>query len=476
MDDKPAADYALYLRKSKGRAGIARQRTITTAHIKHLGGHVAAEFPDTDRTAYRKIGAERPERENFDRMLLWLGVHPGARIAAWHADRLSRDVEVTEDLIRACVTGSHLVDTPSGGTYDLATATGRKRLRQDALDATYEVDHMTERITAQKTEAAVNGDWRGGRRPFGYEKDGVTVRQDEADALAAAIRAVIGGQSLGGITRRWNASGIRTSTGGPWRASQLGATLARARNAGLIEHDGEIIGPAIWHPVVTEREWRAVRVILADPARRTSPGNARRWLLSGLALCGICGGPLIGTTTGGKNGRSRPVYRCRAAGLHVGRDSHALDAYISGLVVGFLERPDSIAELAAAMPAPDTATLHAEIAAVRAELDGLADAAGQRQITTRMLVRSTEPLMADLEELETRLAAAERPAILSPFAGHEPAEVWEAMPLESKRAVVAELFTVTVHPAPKGRPAGWRAGMSYFDAESVQIERNLGEG
>src|SRR5581483_6741529 len=344
------------------------------------------------------------------------------------------------------------------------------------LDAAYEVDHMTERITAQKTEAAVNGEWRGGRRPFGYEKDGITVRQDEADALAEAIRAVIGGRSLAAIARRWNAAGIRTSTGGPWRASQLGVTLARARNAGLIEHEGEIVGPAIWHPVVTEREWRAVRAILADPARRTSPGNARRWLLSGIALCGVCGGPLVGTTTGGKNKRSRPVYRCRAAGLHVGRDAHALDAYISGLTVGFLERPDSIAELAAAMPAPDTASLHAEIAAIRAELDGLADAAGQRQITTRMLLRSTEPLMADLEELETRLAAAERPAVLSPFAGHKPAEVWEAMPLESRRAVVAELFTVTVHPAPKGRPAGWRAGMSYFHEESVQVERNLGEG
>ena len=474
MDDTATVDYVLYLRKSRGRAGISRQRNITTAHVKRLGGRVAAEFCDTDRTAFRKIGAGRPEREDYDRMLAWLATHPGTHIAAWHADRVSRDLQDTEALIAACVPGRHLVETPSGGTYDLSTATGRKRLRQDALDAAYEVDHMTERIIAQKAEAAVNGDWRGGPRPFGWEKDGVTLRPSEADVLAEGIRSVIGGETLGSVARRWNAARVTTATGRPWQPRQLGRCLCRARNAGLIEHDGQIVGPASWHPAVTEREWRAVRAVLEDPARRTSPGGGRRWLLSGIARCGICGGPMIGSTTGSKRG-SRPVYRCREKGLHVGRDSNALDTFISAMVVRFLRRPDSIAELTAGMPAPDTTFLRSEIAAVRGQLDGLAIEARDRRITARQMGATSEPLIAELAELETRLGAAERPAILSPFAGRDPGDVWDRMSLDQKRVVVAELYTITVNPAPKGRPAGWRPGMTYFHAASIQVERNLGE-
>src|SRR5215469_12937586 len=196
------AEYALYLRESKGRTGTGRQRTLTTAYLERLGGAVAAEFCDVDRTAFRKVGAARPEREDFDRMLGWLSAHPGAGIAAWHADRLLRDPEETERLIRACVAGGHLVETKGGGTYDLSTATGRKRLRDDANDAAYEVDHNRERILAQKAEAAAAGMWLGSMRPFGYEGvpaepgsdrryEGLRVVPAEAAAIRSAASDIL---------------------------------------------------------------------------------------------------------------------------------------------------------------------------------------------------------------------------------------------------------------------------------------------
>ena len=48
-------EYVLYLRKSKGRAGVARQRTITTGYLDSIGAKESkAEVPTTDRTAYRR--------------------------------------------------------------------------------------------------------------------------------------------------------------------------------------------------------------------------------------------------------------------------------------------------------------------------------------------------------------------------------------------------------------------------------------
>src|SRR5579859_3161031 len=241
-----AGDFVLYLRKSKGRTGISRQRDITTGHVSRTGGRVTAEFTDTDRTAFQKTGGARPVRDGFTAMLAMLRANPGLGVAAWHADRLTRNSEDTEELIRVCAAGGHLVETPRGGSYDLSTATGRKRLRDDANAAAYEVDHAIERITAMKAEHAAAGQWLGGRRPFGYEADGVTLRPAEAQPLAQAHHAVLAGVSLASVCRDWNARGILTVTGKQWRGRELARVLRRPRNAGLLEHLGRVEGPACW--------------------------------------------------------------------------------------------------------------------------------------------------------------------------------------------------------------------------------------
>src|ERR1039457_4305650 len=106
MDTAP--EYVRYLRQSKGRAGIARQRRETDQHLGRLGPYTPGrEFCDKDRTAFQKVGASRPERERFAAMLAYLAAHPGARIAAWHADRLIRSGADAEDLIRVCAKGGH---------------------------------------------------------------------------------------------------------------------------------------------------------------------------------------------------------------------------------------------------------------------------------------------------------------------------------------------------------------------------------
>jgi hypothetical protein len=79
--------------------------------------------------------------------------------------------EDTGELIRVCAAGGHLVETPTGGSCDVSTANGRKRFRDDANDAAYEVDHGRERVLAARAEVAADGRWLGGKRPFGWELD-----------------------------------------------------------------------------------------------------------------------------------------------------------------------------------------------------------------------------------------------------------------------------------------------------------------
>ncbi|MGZ4664907.1 MAG: recombinase family protein, partial [Frankiaceae bacterium] len=238
-------DYILYLRKSNGRKAVPRQRAITAGYIRDRGGRIVAEFTDADRTAFRKVDGAQPEREGFTAMLAMVKTSPGLRVAAWHADRLTRNDQDTADLIRVCATGGNLVETPSGGIYDLGTANGRKRLRDDASAAIYEVDHLTERVLAARAEVAADGRWLGGKRPLGWEldpnpvdedgplldEDGEPVkgilrlRDDEARAIKDACQSVLDGATLGSIAREWNLLGLTGSLGARWRGNEVGRVL-----------------------------------------------------------------------------------------------------------------------------------------------------------------------------------------------------------------------------------------------------------
>lgn len=468
-DDTP--DYAVYLRKSVGRAGISRQRTVTAGYVEAAGGRVAAEFSDADSTAFRKVGAARPERADFDRMLAWLRAHPGARVAAWHADRLLRDLGDTEMLIEACAAGGHLVETPRGGSYDLSTATGRKRLRADANDASYEVDHAIERITAQKNEAAAAGEWLGGPVPFGWRKDDdgqLGICPAEAAAIRTGTAAVLDGQSLASVARAWNAAGLRRHRGGSeWNQVEAGRVLLRARNAGLHVHQGRLTGvKAKWPAIVSDDDWRACRALLTDPARRTSTGPERKWLGSGLFLCGVCGATMRVTVTSPSpgGGPTRKVYRCRRA-RHVARDAVSLDEYVGQAVVAWLEAEDP----AALIPVPDDRQLRTRLAAVRAEQVDLAREQRAGRLTVRQVAEMSAGLLECEAAIEAALAKAAMPSPLAPFAESGAASAWDRITLAQRRAVVAALMTVTVLPVPKGRPKGRRPGESYFQPGYIMI-------
>lgn len=491
-DDQQVRDCFLYLRKSKGRAGIARQRRESQATAERLRWRIVGEFIDTDSTAFTNIDADKKSsRDDYQKMLLALqsAEHkPPPGVLAWHADRLHRDTEEVKVFIRVCSRGHHPVETAKSGGYDLTTATGRKRLQQDALDAEFEVDHLRERVLTQKAEAAGEGRWLGGKVPWGWRLQRVSVDDEDggdarilvlhperAAAIAWGSEAVLSGMTLAAVARAWSDRGLTRFYGGEWKPGVVRAILLRARNAGLYVYRGEVVEGTSgnWPAIVSEEIWTAVVRTLQDPARRTTPGPEPRWLGSGLYLCGVCDGPLRGGAKSGGNGQ-KPIYRCRIrrdGGPHITRDAASLDRYVEETLLARLRRSD-ITDLIAEEEPPDLDEIRTRLAVQQTELADWRRLAREGKVSAIAFAENESAVLARLKEIREELVAAFRSPLLADIvSAGDIAAYWKERDLAWKRAVLSKLVTVKVHhPVRKGRPAGWRPGTPYLDTDAVTFD------
>ncbi len=459
---------AIYCRISRDRIGaglgVERQETDCRRLAERLGLAVVTVLVDNDISAYS--GKARP---GYRQLLDMISAGELDAVIAWHGDRLHRSVSELEGYITACEQRDVPTYTATAGELDLTTATGRMHARIAGAVARHEVEHSIERQRSAKLQRANEGKWGGGRRPFGYESDGVTVRPQEARVVAEATDVILLGGSLRAQAASLNAAGVLTSTGRAWTPTELRKVLIRPRNAGLREHRGAIIGKATWPALVPEEKWRAIASLLTDPARRTTTSGARRWLLSGLATCEVCGSPLI-VSTMATTQASVPSYVCRAA-KHVVRNAAELEDYVSAVVIERLKLPDAINLLRPTIPGIDIAALTAEETNLQQRLDALAD---NLDLDERMLARRSQKLRERLDDIAELKAMAGRGNVLSGIADSpDPGAAWERLDLDRRRAVIDVLIRIVVKRSRKGRPAGWKPGRSYFDPTSIDIEWKL---
>jgi site-specific DNA recombinase len=469
---------AIYCRISNDKVGaglgVERQEDDCRQLAVRLGWEVVEVYTDNDISAYS--GKPRP---GYQRMLADLRAGRVDAVIAWHTDRLhrrsGRDTSgALDEYIDLCQALDIPTETVQSGPLDLSTASGRMTARIHAAVARGEVEHLIERKKRANLQAATDGRWIGGRRPFGYDADGKTVNQAEAEALHWAALQTLAGVSLNAIGAKLNERGVRTATGKEWRQTELRRVLLRPRNAGYRVHNGEIVGRAEWPAILDEDLWRGVCAVLGDPARRTNWTTTRKYLLSGQARCGapvddgICGSPVRSFSATAKRRKTKPVYTCRT-GKHVIRNAAEVDAYVEAVIVERLSRPDA-ADLLTPDQKGDTSGLHHKDAVLRARLDELGRLAGEGVIDTAQLVQATVAIRRQREEITAQLAAMTRGSVLAGVADAEdPEAVWNGLDLSRKRAIIDVLIDVVILPARKGRRAGWRAGETYFDPASVQI-------
>jgi site-specific DNA recombinase len=457
--DETVSGAAIYTRMSyvldADQTKVADQERRCRELAAARGVTAGPVYTDNNRSAWKR---DR-KRPGWDAMLAGIEAGRITTIITYHGDRIIRQPRDLETLIELAESkGVRILSV--AGSRDLDSADDRFILRIEAAQACKASDDSSRRKKAQldrwRREGRTSTGGRGGR-PFGFATDGVTILpadrcivatralESEADVIRETARRILAGQtSLTSLARGLTARGRLTPAGNPWTHDSLRKMLARPRYAGLMP-DGE--SRAAWQPVLEREDWERLRLVLdARGAANPSATSARRWLLPGIATCGIpeCGG-LMRSSRAGDN---RPVYSCSRCG-RLNRSAVHLDAYVSAAVVTWLNAGDAPAP---ELPArPDHAAEWEALGLQRAEVDALLDDYRASAGRTAKLMRQLDQIDARMAELRAAAGTSARSRLLSEYHGTTLPE-FLALPLDVRRALVRATVTVTVLPASRRGP------------------------
>lgn len=453
---------AIYVRQSEDKSGHAAAITRQESDCRELAHLKRWEDPVlySDNSISATSGKTRPA---FEKLLADVERGAVSQIVTWHLDRLTRSMK---DLSRLIEIGKqHRVNIACvhGGSLDLGDPTGIALSQILTAISSMETSHKGERQRRANRQRAEAGEAFWSRRPFGYDRtpDGVvfTVHK-EAEAIRDAAKLVLDGATLSSVVRKWNAAGFTTTAPGKgkWGVTQLRRLLLSPRYAGKNLYNGEEMGPGQWEPILDTETSSQLEELLTAPGRRTAPDKIiAKYLLSGIAQCGKCGGQMYAAPVNGPRGTKRMVYRC-FAGYCMQRSMADLDEYVEAAIVGLLGRPDAAKMFS--MP-EDVGALRKRLTELRDRREQLAVLLAEGLLTAASVREQSGKLSREIGELEAALSAADA---VNPVAGiigaPDVGEAWADLPIWTKRAIVRALITVTVMPAGKGRD---------FDPDQVVI-------
>ena len=456
-----AAVYARISSDPEGdRLGVKRQVEDCQGFAERRGWPVHAVYIDDDRSAYS--GRVRPE---YRRMLDDIRAGEVDAVVVWHLDRLHRQPKELEEFFDVCKEARLTSLASVTGDTDLSTHDGQFLARILGAVAKKESDDKSRRITRKHLELAQAGKSAGGgSRPFGYRADRHTVDPIEAAAVREASARIRAGDSLRALATDWNARGIATVSGGPWSMQVLRRMLMSARLSGQREYRGEIVAQGDWEPILTPDETARLHAVLGDPARFTRR-VVRRYLLSGgLLRCGLCDAVLVARP---RSDGTRRYVCAKGPGLpgcgKIAVMADPLEALITEAVLHRLDTPElaaALAGVAAEDAEADAAQL--SLAADREQLEELARAYGERQITFPEYLAARKPIEARIDSGRRAVSRLTQTGAIEAYIGDSAGlrAAWAHLALTRQRAIVAAVLDrAVVRPGVRGR--------TRFDPERV---------
>jgi DNA invertase Pin-like site-specific DNA recombinase len=437
---------AIYCRISSDRSGeglgVERQEQLCRKLAGERGWPVAEVYVDNDRSAYR--GKARPA---YTRMLGDIEAGVRDAVLCVDLDRLTRRPAELESFMEIADSLGIALANVSGDT-DLSSSDGRFKARIMGAVARQESEKKAERVAREAEQAARRGEPRGSRRPFGYEADRITIREEEAALIKDAAERVLRGETVPAIARDWNARGLPSPQGAAhgWSATTVMGILRNPRIAGLRTYRGEIVADGAWPEIVDRKTFERLQ---GEIRRTVRPGRAPKRLLTAIARCGRCGAPLWNSNRT-DNGRRVSRYCCikRPGAPGCGATTVVADRLDELIVEAVLHRLGTKTVARALTRKPKQARVDVDVARIERDLEDLAADFGAGNISRREWLAARKPLEERLARARKVVDAESGTAALTPFRGRDVRQAWEELDIDRRRAVLGALIDrVVVNPA-----------------------------
>ncbi|WP_415855633.1 recombinase family protein [Sinomonas sp. G460-2] len=456
---------AIYTRvsqdRTRGGRSVAEQEAECRAMCEREHWTVSAVYSDNDRSASRYTSKERP---GFERLMADVARGTFDVLVIWEASRATRDLGVYAKVRDAC-RAAGVRYAYNGRVYDFDRTDDAFSTGLDMLVAERESGETSKRIQRTVRAQATAGKPHG-RLPYGYTREydptsGAFIRQiphpDEAPVIRELADRILTGESLYSISKDLRARGLETFDG-----HRIHRLLRSPTYAGQRVFRGKVIGDADWEPLIDPEKWESVQGFLNAKGRAKFHGAEPVHLLSGVAICGVCGGKTQRLVNRGKYAS----YICKDKHC-VSRRQDLTDEFVSEVVRGFLSRPDALEAInAQAMDQPDVSAAVQDLKELRARLEALYEQAADGSLSAAGLARVEGTVLERIAAAEDRLESLRSPARLTIADPAATAARWDSLPLLERRAIIRELMVVRIMPA--------RAKGVRWAPESIEIQWRVG--
>lgn len=467
---------------SEGRS-VDSQLGVGRQWAQREGHQVVGEYRDDGISAYTVAKSRPAWQQVMDDIVakkmdvLWV----------WEASRASRDRAVWAALIAACAEARVLISV-NGKNHDVTDPDDGFVLDLGMAMAVRESAYISKRVK-RATLAAADAGRPFGSIPYGYRREydlhsGSPVRQVPDEETAPIVREIVSrilaGEGLHRIAVDLNRRGVptpqmvrdrragrETVQRGGWSNPKIRKLVSTPTIAGWRVHQGQTYGKAVWDGLVSTADHAAALAIINDPNRRTQRGTAPKYLLSGIAECGVCGGwmrryPNRGHQSYGCAGRNNTNDG------HVVRRAEPLDAMVIRHAVRRLEDPRLLEGLARdeGQEGSDAAAAAAELARLQEQVAEFEAEAIAQPRAAASFARVVLGLLDEIEAVKGRLSHVRAmPRVVLDAAGPAAQEHWDdhTDDIVWQRQVVRALMRVRVH------RSNQRRGVRGFDPSSIEI-------
>lgn len=415
-------------------------------------------FTDEDEsgnedTRFRQKKGERPGLAALDAAALDLAASGHAvAIVAWVPSRLFRDAGHKEQYFRRWARLGDVVVHTKQGIWSPRDPRDRFVSTVVAGADQYYSDDVREKVVRAHDERRRNGLPATGWPGFGHQRacgckpkeprcesaghDRWIVVPEEADLLRDAVRRIVDGQAgLSTIVDEWHAAGVPTRLGGQWRLTTLRRVLTAPRLAGILVHNGVETGPSdALEPILDEALFR--RLCERLTTKRHARPHRSKQLLTGVLVCGVCGGGLNSNMKKGTRDTPTRVYGCRTDG-QCNIKAEAVEAvYVEKM---FERLADHRFASALSRNDEEAARLLDELREQDAELEELT--AHADRLPVAVYVAKFDAINRRVAELNRMLGQTPALDAATPWIGKvkKLRKVWEQMPTDEQRGLILSI-------------------------------------